>query len=65
MRLTDHAGDHQEWHGNGADETDALTALWIAMQGDAPLEALGYAATAITRRTGRPWPPEGGANPGA
>ena len=41
----------------GADEIDALAALWTAMQGDATPEALRYAAAAITQRTGRPWPP--------
>jgi hypothetical protein len=65
VSLVDHARDHQEWHAEGADETDALAALWTAMASDAPREALSYAAAAITRRTGRPWPPESGANPGA
>ena len=59
VSLVDHARDHQEWRGEGADETDALAALWTTMHGDAPREALSYAAAAITRRTGRPWPPEG------
>ena len=65
VSLVDHARDHQEWRGEGADETDALAALWTTMDGDAPREALSYAATAITRRTGRPWPPEGGGEPAA
>ena len=46
-----HARDHQEWCGEGADETDALVALWTRMHDDAPPEALSYAAAAITRRT--------------
>ena len=33
VSLVDHARDHQEWRGEGADETDALAALWTAMQG--------------------------------
>ena len=57
VSLIDHAGDHQEWRGVGADEIDALTELWTVMHGDATLEALLYAASAITLRTGRPWPP--------
>ena len=57
VSLIDHAGDHQEWRGEGADEIDALTALWTAMTGDAMPEALTYVAAAITQRTGRPWPP--------
>lgn len=57
VRLIDHARDHQEWNGEGADEIDALMALWTAIPGDATPEALGYAAAAISQRTGRPWPP--------
>ena len=57
VSLIDHAGDHREWSGEGADEIDALTALWTAMHGDATPDALRYAADAITHRTGRPWPP--------
>ena len=56
VSLIDHASDHQEWSGEGADEIDALTALWTAMQGSATPEALAYAAGAITTRTGQPWP---------
>lgn len=65
VSLVDHARDHEKWRGEGADEADALEALWTTMHGHAPREALSYAAAAITRRTGRPWPPEGGASPGA
>ena len=65
VSLVDHARDHQEWRGEGADETDAPAALWTTMHGNAPREALSYAAVAITRRTGRSWPPEGGVDPGA
>ena len=57
VSVIDHARDHQEWSGEGADEIDALTALWTAMHADATPEALRYAAAAITQRTGRPWPP--------
>ena len=59
VSLVDHAMDHVEWRGVGADETDALTALWTAMHGYASPEALAYAAAAMTQRTGRPWPPKG------
>src|SRR5687767_5057509 len=45
VSLIDHAGDHQEWRSVGADETDALTALWTVMYGDAAHEALMYAAS--------------------
>ncbi len=65
VSLVDHASEHQEWRGEGADEIEALAALWTTMHGDAPPEALSHAAAAITRRTGRPWPPEGGADSGA
>jgi hypothetical protein len=64
VNLVDHAGDHQEWRGEEADETDALVALWSTMHGDAPPEALRYSAAAITRRMGRSMASEGGANPG-
>ena len=56
VSVIDHARDHQEWRGEGADELDALAALWTAMSGDAPPDAVGYAAAAITKRTGHPWP---------
>ena len=56
VSLIDHARDHQEWSGAGADEIDALTALWAAMHDEATPEALDYAAAALTQRTGRPWP---------
>jgi hypothetical protein len=59
VSLIDHALDHAEWRGVGADEIDALTALWTLMHDDATPEALAYAASAITQRTGRPWPPPG------
>jgi hypothetical protein len=58
VRLIDHARDHQEWNGEGADEIDALMALWTAIQGDATPEALGYAAAAISSEPavhGRPY----------
>jgi hypothetical protein len=55
VSLVDHARDHQEGRGEGADEADALAALWTTMQGEAPREALSSAAAAIARRTGRPW----------
>jgi len=56
VSLVDHAGDHREWSGEGADEIDALAALWKAMRGDATPEAFSYAAAAIAQRTGGPWP---------
>lgn len=59
VTLVDHALDHAEWRGVGADEIDALTLLWTAMHDEATPEALAYAASAITQRTGRPWPPTG------
>ena len=58
VSLIDHAGDHQEWSGEGADEIDALVALWTAMNADATPEALRYAEAAITHRIGRPWLPD-------
>src|SRR5688572_27866552 len=55
VSLIDHAGDHQEWR--GADETDALMAVWTAMHSKPTPESLSDAASAIKQRTDSPVPP--------
>jgi len=51
VALCDHEGDHREWHGEGADEADALANLiGLMTQQGASREALEYAATAYRSR---------------